>query len=427
MAGDEAPRPLVLLLMYLLMKRRKDMNDAEAKRRKEVRRRIAHRQHFLQRQRRMLMVLIAYSTSYPCNHRTRAWTTIKSSDWWERVVMNEFQPHDWLEKFRMSKDTFFFLCGKLKARLAKRDTRLRPALPVEKRVAVALWRLATNMEYRTIGVLFSMGRSTVCKCVRDVCHSIAALLGPAYLRPPGVQELDEAAGLYERHWGFPHCVGVVGSLHVPIVTPSGNTARYRNSAGWLSVVLQGTVNGLGQFWDVCACFPGSTEDSVILQNSTLWAAATEGALSPQTPRPFMGRPLQYLLLGTEAYPLQTWLLKSYTPSPRLTPGQRAFNDRLNRTRDVLDATFLRLKARWQCLYKHNDCGLDLVPSMILACCILHNVCEVHRDSVLDEWLDEVSRDWCPQPCASLPVAADDPAAEEVRSLFCEYVLQQQNE
>lgn len=56
MAGDEAPRPLIVLLMYLLMKRRKDINDAEAKRRNEVRRRIAHRQHFLQRQRRMLMV-----------------------------------------------------------------------------------------------------------------------------------------------------------------------------------------------------------------------------------------------------------------------------------------------------------------------------------------------------------------------------------
>ncbi len=98
--------------------------------------------------------------------------------------MREFQASDWLQKFRMTKETFFLLCGKLKPRLSRQDTRLRPALPLEKRVAVALWRLASNVEYRTISALFGVGRSTVCKCVRDVCHAIVLLLRPLYLRSP---------------------------------------------------------------------------------------------------------------------------------------------------------------------------------------------------------------------------------------------------
>ncbi|XP_036410905.1 protein ANTAGONIST OF LIKE HETEROCHROMATIN PROTEIN 1-like [Megalops cyprinoides] len=424
MAGEDAVQPLMFLLMYMLLKRRKDLNTADAQRRSEIQRRVRHRQYFFQRQRRMLMMLIARNTRCTCNYRTRAWTNIESTDWWERVVMKEYQPRDWLEKFRMSKDTFFFLCNKLKPRLTRQDTHFRLALPLEKRVAVALWRLATNVEYRTISTLFGVGRSTVCKCVRDVCHAIVSLLKPLYLQQPSEQEMEDTARLFNTRWGFPHCIGAIDSLHIAIIAPSNNTADYWNSAGWLSVVLQGVVNGLGQFWDVCAGFPGSTEDVTILQNSTLWATASEGGLSPQPPRSFMGRPLRYLLLGDAAYPLQSWLLKCYSDSGQLTPRQQAFNYRLSRARSVIENAFLRLKARWQCLHKRNDCSLDLLPTMILACCILHNVCEVHGDIFSEEWLEAVSQSECPQPSDTVPASADDPAAEEVRSLFCDYFEQQ---
>ena len=33
--------------------------------------------------------------------------------------------------------------------------------------------------------------------------------------------------------------------------------------------------------------------------------------------------------------------------------------------------------------------IDNVPHVIFACCVLHNVCEVHGDKFKDEWLLEV--------------------------------------
>ncbi|KAK1152564.1 protein ANTAGONIST OF LIKE HETEROCHROMATIN PROTEIN 1-like [Acipenser oxyrinchus oxyrinchus] len=425
MAGDEALQPAMFMLLYMLMKRRSDINNANVERRNEIQRRVRHRQYFFQRQRRILMMLIARSSRCTCCCRTRAWTNIQSTDWWERVVMNEFEPCDWLEKFRMSKDTFFFICNKLKPKLARQDTHFRPALPLEKRVAVALWRLATNVEYRTISVLFGVGRSTVCKCVRDVCHAIVSLLKPLYLQEPSEHEFEDMARLFNNRWGFPHCVGAVDSLHLSIIAPPQYTVDYWNSKCWHSVVLQGVVNGLGQFWDVCAGMPGSTEDVTILQNSTLWGTASEGGLSPEPPRQFMGRPLKYFLLGDAAYPLQSWLLKPYPESRDLTPRQLKFNYRLNRARSVIENAFLRLKARWQCLHKRNDCSLDLVPTMILACCILHNMCEVHSDTFNEEWLEAISQADFPQPCDIVPENTDDPEAEEVRSLLCDYFQQQQ--
>lgn len=253
--------------------------------------------------------------------RTRPWTTTPSTDWWERVVMTEFQPSDWLDKFRMSRETFFYLCDKLRPRLARQDTSFRLALPVEKRVAVALWRLASNIEYRTISTLFGVGKSTVCRCVRDMCHAIVALLSTIYLHPPNEQELEDSAQLFLSNWGFPHCAAAIVTLHTAIITPSSNTSDYANPAGWLSVlsqvvktpfcankcplscptshfvltvcllVFQVAVSGRGQFWDVCASFPGGTDPADILQNSSLWATAAEGGLSPSPPPIFMGKPL----------------------------------------------------------------------------------------------------------------------------------------
>ncbi|KAI1882616.1 hypothetical protein AGOR_G00236720 [Albula goreensis] len=55
--------------------------------------------------------------------------------------------------------------------------------------------------------------------------------------------------------------------------------------------------------------------------------------------------------------------------------------------------------------------------MVLACCILHNVCEVHGDTFVEEWLETVSQPDSPQPNDVLPPSTDDPEAEEVRSLL----------
>lgn len=112
----------------------------------------------------------------------------------------------------------------------------------------------------------------------------------------------------------------------------------------------------------------------------------------------------------------------------LTEPQRLFNRRLTRALRVSEEALLRLRARWQCLSKRNDCGLDVVPTMILACCILHNVCESHGDAFKAEWQEEVAEAESPQPShKQLPsTSTDHSPAEEVRQLFCDYFEEQHN-
>ena len=38
------------------------------------------------------------------------WMRVRSQDWWERVVLQEFSDQEWQENFRMSRQSFVKLC-----------------------------------------------------------------------------------------------------------------------------------------------------------------------------------------------------------------------------------------------------------------------------------------------------------------------------
>ncbi len=74
--------------------------------------------------------------------------------------MRTLNDDEWKEHFRMTRQTFSYICNRLRRHITKQNTRLRLPIPVEKRVALALWRLATNIELRTLATLFGVGRAT---------------------------------------------------------------------------------------------------------------------------------------------------------------------------------------------------------------------------------------------------------------------------
>ena len=50
---------------------------------------------------------------------------------------------------------------------------------------------------------------------------------------------------------------------------------------------------------------------------------------------------------------------------------------------VVENAFGRLKGRWRCLLKWNDTGTEDIPILITTCCVLHNICEVHKEQFDD--------------------------------------------
>ena len=107
---------------------------------------------------------------------------------------------------------------------------------------------------------------------------------------------------------------------------------------------------------------------------------------PNTYRLINGVDVPVVILGDLAYPLLPWLIKPYPGDGSLTPIQRRFNYQLSRARMVVECAFGRLKGRWRCLMKRNDTDLSFMPTVVSACCVLHNLCEVHHDDFNDEWM-----------------------------------------
>ena len=125
---------------------------------------------------------------------------------------------------------------------------MRSPVTVEERVAVTVWKLATNIEYRTLASLFGLGRSTVGKIVLETCTILSTKLLSRYVHFPEGTRLHEVVDGFEVCWGFPQVAGAIDGTHIPIIRPQDNPSDYYNRKGFYSVVMQAVVDSVGCSW-----------------------------------------------------------------------------------------------------------------------------------------------------------------------------------
>ena len=70
--------------------------------------------------------------------------------WFELMLEDESQSRYWKEHFRLCKDMFLRLVDLVSSEISRRDTRLRKAIPPDKQVVIALWRLAGGASFRKV-------------------------------------------------------------------------------------------------------------------------------------------------------------------------------------------------------------------------------------------------------------------------------------
>jgi len=318
------------------------------------------------------------------------WMLPRSSSWWESVVLRNFTAHDWMQNFRMSRESFLYLCDQLKPMLEKQTTRLRAPVSVERRVAITLWFLATTAEYRTVAHLFGIARCTVCLIVHETCNAIVTKLMSVYISFPTGDELKEVVKGFKEKWDFPQCAGSIDGSHISVTPPLMNHTDYYNRKGFYSVIVQAVVDHNCLFRNIYVGWPGSVHDARVFANSLLYSKVCSGEILQGSSLQYRGNEIPILLVGDSAYPIKSWLMKPFPHSSTLTDQQKTFNYRLSRARVQVEIAFGRLKARWRRLSKQMDIHIDNVPHVITACCVLHNLCEVHGDTFNEEWLQDSS-------------------------------------
>ena len=83
-------------------------------------------------------------------------------------------------------------------------------------------------------------------------------------------------------------------------------------------------------------------------------------------------PMPYFLIRDDAFSLCTWLMKAFSCCGFLD-AQRIFNYRRSRARWVVVNAFGILANRFGCLLTTMDQNTYTVSSVVLACCVLHNM------------------------------------------------------
>lgn len=110
----------------------------------------------------------------------------------------------------MSRECFDELCTLL-PNLRKKDTIMRKAIPLEKRVAIALYALGSSSEYRSVGIIFGVGKSTVCSIVMEFCKEVWEVMRPLFMNdfPLSKDRIEENVEGFKM-MGFPQCFGAIG-------------------------------------------------------------------------------------------------------------------------------------------------------------------------------------------------------------------------
>ena len=109
------------------------------------------------------------------------------------------------------------LCSYLHPHLVKKVIHFRCPVSVEHRVAVTIWTLTTNIEPKTISVLFGLGWSTVDRIVNETCEAITTYLLKKFVHIPQGQQLQESIEECEYRRGFSQ-----------VICPEESGAEYHN-------------------------------------------------------------------------------------------------------------------------------------------------------------------------------------------------------
>uniref|UniRef100_A0A8C3FCP4 DDE Tnp4 domain-containing protein n=1 Tax=Chrysemys picta bellii TaxID=8478 RepID=A0A8C3FCP4_CHRPI len=293
-----------------------------------------------------IMVLLGEVHGVECQFWARETTT----DWWDRIVLQVWDDSQWLQNFCMRKGTFMELCDLLSPALKCQNTRMRAALTVEKRVAIALWKLATPDSYRSVGNQFGVGKSTVGAAVMQVANAIKDLLISRVVNLGNVQVIVDGFAAM----GFPNCGWTIDRTHIPILSLEHQATEYINRKGYFSMLLQALVDHKGRFTNINGGWPGKVHDARVFRNSGLFQKLEEGTFFPDQKITVGDVEMPIVIIGDPAYPLMPWLMKPYTGSL----------ERLRNCQMVVECAFGRLKVRWRSLLTRIDLSEANIPIVI---------------------------------------------------------------
>ena len=245
------------------------------------------------------------------------------------------------------------------------------SLPYGAKYAVhaALNYLGNSSAYRCTGEILGIPRSKAFDMTSTVINALIAS-APDYIKWPSEPERNLIAADFYNYCNIPGIVGVVDGCHIGMVPPSAVQKDFINRKMQHSMNLMAVCDRDLRFTFISAGECGRHHDSYVLKNSNLWNAISSG-----NAQNFFSD-TKFHLIGDSAFELHPHLIVPYpTPKTReLTRTEKKFNYQLSKARACIENAFGFLKGRFRILKYRITADLPKIPDIIMACCVLHNIC-----------------------------------------------------
>ena len=216
--------------------------------------------------------------------------------------------------FRMTSDTFMDIVTLVRNRLEKQDTQFREAVPIEKKVAIALWGLATGNSYGSVSKTFAVGKSTAVSITKRFCAEISRLSKYFIKFPRTPSGTAKAIATFKEttNCKIPQAVGAIDGVRITILSlHTDSKVDYYNRKQEYSINSQAVVGGNLLFLDFSTDFPGSAHEFRVLRNSAIYARAETSQILNSPNDVIENVTIRPLILGDGGYPFLTWLIRPY--------------------------------------------------------------------------------------------------------------------
>lgn len=306
----------------------------------------------------------------------RFWVLPRQTVEWYDLFMNVTDQHAqgirYHTALRMSRDTFVWICEALREPMTRMDTRMRDAIPVERAVAVALFRLATGCRCYDASEKFGVGPGTVSEILHRFCvAAVSQLLQQEVCLPSGAV-LQEVMNGFEERSGLQGIAGALDGTHIRLrMAPNSkrvNRANFWNRKGFYSMLLLTVVDHRGLIVDLFCKFPGCVHDSAAFNRSPLRRLMNRGRLFQGTRVMAGGEMIAPVILADSGFPLQSQVIKAYADGLH-----DDFDNAIKAARVVVENSYARCKGRWRIMTNMNV-DIGSVPVVIATCITLWKGC-----------------------------------------------------
>jgi len=175
---------------------------------------------------------------------------------------------------------------------------MRPAIPAKIRLLVTLRYLSGPASFGILEDIFRIPKTTLSRIIPSVCDALWDELHKEFIVLPQTEEgWKKKAQEFLDQWQYPFALGALDGKHVQIQSYSNSGSLFYNYKGSFSVVLFALVDANYNFMFVDIGKPGSTNDAMVWQESSLKEALEAGKLNFPNP---VGN-IQYHLVLLQKY------------------------------------------------------------------------------------------------------------------------------